>query len=118
MDEQEAVWLASVHLRDRLGPDTDQWDSVPDVEARLMGWVVSFRNTGHFKPGDGPLPLALYVFRDGWVERVSKHGPNFHEFRRWRSAEQMHAEQGDAADAGGMKVSRGSLASQPPSRLS
>jgi hypothetical protein len=84
VDEQEAVWLASVHLRDRLGADAELWVLMPGVEVRSMGWVVSFRHTGHFKPGDGPLPLSFYVFRDSRVEAVTKHGPKFHETRRRR----------------------------------
>jgi hypothetical protein len=82
LDEQEAVRLASVHLRERLGPAADVWELLPGVEARPMGWVVSFGHTGHFKPGDGPQPMRLYVFRNSQVEVVSKSGPKFNEFRR------------------------------------
>ena len=96
MDEQEAVWLASVYLRDRA--DAASWELLPGVEVRPMGWVVSFRHTGHFKPGDGPRPLCFYVFRDSRVEVVSKHGPKFHESRRRRLDEQRPAEPGAAAD--------------------
>lgn len=102
MDQQEAVRLASVHLRDRLGADADPWELLPGVEAWSMGWVVSFRHTGHFKPGDGPRPLSFYVFRDSWVEVVSKHGPMFHEFRRRRFEEQRRAEPGGAPDRRGV----------------
>jgi hypothetical protein len=72
-----------------LVADAESWEVLSSVEARSMGWVVSFRHTGHFKPGDGPQPLKFYVFRDGWVEVVTKHGSKFHESRRRRFLEQM-----------------------------
>ena len=100
MDEQEACWLASVHLRDHVGSGAEDWEQLPAVEARPMGWVVTFRQPGHFKPGDGPPPLSFYVFRDSWVEVVSKHGPKFHESRRQREVERQQAEPGAAADGG------------------
>ncbi|HEX4606814.1 MAG TPA: hypothetical protein VH092_01290 [Urbifossiella sp.] len=100
MDEQEACWLASIHLRDRLGAAAAEWEQLPGVEPRVMGWVVSFRHTGHFKPGDGPRPLSFYVFRDSWVEVISKHGPRFHESRHQRFESRGPAEPRAAADRG------------------
>jgi hypothetical protein len=84
MDEQEVVWLASAHLQERLGSEAQQWVHRPHVEARPMGWLVYFRNTGHYSPRNRPPDKCFYVFRDGFVELVSKHGPQFHESRRRR----------------------------------
>jgi hypothetical protein len=82
IDEREAVWLASLCMREDLGPELDQWELIPGVEARPEGWVVCFRRVGDFKPRDRPPPRCFYVFGDGTVESVNKHGPNFNEFRR------------------------------------
>jgi hypothetical protein len=87
MDEQEAVWLASVHLREWLGGNAENWQPRPEVEKREQGWVVCFRHTGHFAPKDRPRDRCFYVFRDGYVEAVTKHGPKFTEFRRQRLRE-------------------------------
>jgi hypothetical protein len=84
VDEEEAVWLASSHLREYLGLEAEHWEQVQGVEERSLGWVVTFRHTGDFKPGDNPGLVRFYVFRDGYVEVVSKHGSRFHEYRRQR----------------------------------
>src|SRR4051794_19211257 len=68
VDEEEAVWLATAYLRNQLGTGADDWQQSPGVEVRTMGWVVSFRHVGHFKPGDGPRPMSVYVFADRRAE--------------------------------------------------
>jgi hypothetical protein len=73
MDQQEAIWLAWLRLRDELGADADDWESAPGVEVRSDGWVVCFPEPGPFKPGDTPQSRCFRVFHDCTVEPVGEH---------------------------------------------
>jgi hypothetical protein len=80
MNKQEAIWLAWLRLREELGAGADDWVSAPGVEVRSDGWVISFPEPGHFKPGEMPQPRCFRVFHDRTVESVGEHGPNLDEF--------------------------------------
>jgi hypothetical protein len=82
LDKREAVTLASIRLRDEMAEDAALWTLVPAVEERAAGWIVSFRHTGHFKPGDGPRPCSFYVFRDGSTFAKSCARSDWHRIRR------------------------------------